>query len=104
MCRMAFRGAAEIGRRRDSRRDDNLCPWNGLRCECRHFPWLNAQDIIPRSCEVHMPDELLGHRKVSDAGKIRYQVYLAELEANRKKARISRHMRRSMPSPSTIRS
>lgn len=32
-----------------------------------------------------MPSELLGHRKVSEAGKIRYLAYLAELEANRKK-------------------
>ena len=63
-----------------------LCPWNGLRCECRSFPWLNAQDIVPRSCEVYMPDELLGRRKVSEAGKARYRAYLAELEANRRKA------------------
>jgi hypothetical protein len=45
---------------------------------------------VPRSCEVYMPDELLGHRKVSDAGKIRYRVYLAELEENRKRDRKSR--------------
>jgi hypothetical protein len=67
-----------------------LCPWNGLRCECRFFPWLTREGIVPRSCEVYMPDELLGHRKVSDAGKIRYRVYLAELEENRKRDRKSR--------------
>ena len=33
-----------------------------------------------------MPDELLGRRKVSEAGKARYRAYLAELEANRRKA------------------
>jgi hypothetical protein len=34
-----------------------------------------------------MPDALLGIRKVSAAGKARYQAYLAELEENRRKAR-----------------
>lgn len=60
-----------------------LCPWNGLRCECCHFPWLNAQGIIPRNCEVYMPDEILARRKVSEAGNVRYRVYLAEMEKNK---------------------
>jgi hypothetical protein len=62
------------------------CPWGGLPCDCTAFPW-TWNGLIPQKCEDQMPDALLGIRKVSAAGKARYQAYLAELEENRRKAR-----------------
>lgn len=61
-----------------------LCPWKGLPCHCVGFPWLQ-NDTIPAACEDGMADELLGRRKVTEAGKERYRAYLAEVERNRRK-------------------
>lgn len=62
------------------------CPWGGLPCDCSTFPYLR-NGIVPTKCEAQMPDEILGVRKVSEVGKARHRVYLAELEANREKNR-----------------
>ncbi len=61
-----------------------LCCWGGLPCDCAEFPW-TWDGLIPAKCETQMPDQLLGVRKVSAAGKERYRRYLAELEENRRK-------------------
>jgi hypothetical protein len=54
------------------------CPWGGLPCDCTTFPYLK-NGIVPIKCEEQMPDELLGLRKVSDAGKKRYAFYRGEM-------------------------
>ena len=63
-----------------------LCCWGGLPCDCTSFPW-TENGIVPSKCEVQMPDQILGVRKVSAAGRERYRLYLAELEENRRKAK-----------------
>ena len=61
-----------------------LCCWGGLPCDCTVFPW-TWNGLIPTKCEAQMPDQLLGLREVSAAGKDKYRRYLAELEENRRK-------------------
>lgn len=55
------------------------CPWCGLPCECTEFPYLR-DGIVPSPCEAKMPDAMLGVRKVSTTGKVRYQAYLDSLK------------------------
>lgn len=62
------------------------CCWGGLPCGCTSFPWTH-NGLIPQKCEDQMPDELLGLRKVSPAGKERFRAYQAELEENRRKTK-----------------
>jgi hypothetical protein len=57
------------------------CPWSGQPCECAAFPY-TKNGVIPQYCEDRMPDEILGVRKVSPAGKARFKAYRAELEKN----------------------
>jgi hypothetical protein len=57
----------------------NLCPWAGLPCDCKAFPF-KQNGLIPSQCEALMPDELLGHRAVSEEGKLRYKLYHEEIE------------------------
>ena len=64
---------------------EERCPWSGQPCECPAYPWLTASGTVPPECEARMPDELLGHRKVSEAGKRRYEIYQDEIETNRRK-------------------
>ena len=61
-----------------------ICPWGGLPCDCRAFPFLK-NGLVPSMCEEEMPPEILGLRKVSENGKLRHRAYLAEMEHNRKK-------------------
>ena len=63
-----------------------LCAWGGLPCGCTEFPW-TWNGLVPAKCEEQMPDQLLGLRKVSAAGKERFRRYEAELEDNRRRAR-----------------
>lgn len=63
------------------------CPWGGLPCDCKEFPWIK-DGVIPKRCEDQMPEALLGIRKVSDRGKQRYVAYVEEMERSRRNGHI----------------
>jgi len=50
-------------------------------CDCTQFPWLTHNAVIPPQCEDGMPEEILGRRPVSEAGKAKYKAYVAEIKA-----------------------
>ena len=36
----------------------NACPWSGVACECKEFPWRGHNDVLPLVCSDTIRDKM----------------------------------------------